>query len=78
MNLSDFPQKKQGLWLANPAVLPIRSLVFGGKQLELMSWLRISEKTAFLVEPVTVQILVSFSKVETSYMAMVQNIATTI
>ena len=42
-----FPAKKPGLWLADPAGLPIKSLVFSGKQLELMSRLRISEKTAF-------------------------------
>ena len=42
-----FPAKKSGLWLADIAGLPIRSLVFGGKQLQLMSWLQIPEKTAF-------------------------------
>ena len=42
-----FPAKKPGLWLTDPAGLPIKSLVFSGKQLELMSRLRISEKTAF-------------------------------
>jgi len=43
MNLSCFPPKAV-LWLADLAGLPIRSLNFSRKHLELMSWIQISEK----------------------------------
>ena len=39
--------KKQGLWLADLAGLPITSVLFGRKQHELMSRLQIWEKNAF-------------------------------
>ena len=41
---------KPGPWLADQTSLPIISLVFGGKLLELISWFRISDKTAFNIE----------------------------
>ena len=38
MSSSGFPPKK-GLWLDDLSGLPIKGLFFGGKPLELMSWL---------------------------------------
>ena len=43
----EFPAKKPGLWLVDLSGLPIRGSVWGGKPIELMSWLQISEKPAF-------------------------------